>query len=819
QPRPTHTHTVFTDVTERILAERALRERTREFEGFFQIALDLLCITDPHGRFVRTNSAWITTLGYKPSELEGRSLTEFVHPEDLDATYASMGELAEGRTVTGLVNRYRTREGNYRTIEWRSAPLGDRIYAAARDITERVRADESREAQRRVLEFIIESDISGYWDWNIVTGSLFLSPGLKRMLGYSPSELPNHFNTLQAHMHPEDYARNGTILRRHFESHGREPFYDEVRWRHKNGSTIWVICTGGVVEWRPDGSPARMVGSHINITPAKEAEAKVQATNTRLAESIGEARLLAQKAEHANRAKSEFLANMSHEIRTPMNGVIGMTHLLLDTPLNPQQNSYARTIQSSGQSLILLINDILDLSKIEAGKLELESIPFELPRLLEDVSSPLRHQARAKDLRWLARWPDNLPRVVLGDPKRLRQILTNLAGNALKFTSTGQIELTAEILAPAQAPKITVRFQVTDTGPGIPPDKIDRLFQKFTQVDASTTRQYGGTGLGLAISKELINLQGGEIGVRSTPGQGSTFWFTLHLAPAATDQLPASVNTPNHFAPFPSATRLLLAEDNETNQQVALGILAKFGLTPRVVADGNAALAALAEADYDLVLMDIQMPGLDGLSATRILRSSTTPHRNKHVPVIGLSAHALTGDRADGLAAGFNDYLTKPIDPSALHATLQRWLREPGARNEEPAAGSKVPEAEAPKPASLPAYQLTSSELPSPINLAELKARMMDDDTMVSVIIRSFVGDLDRQLATIQAALAARDLPALARAAHSLKGASANLSAHPLREACLALEKAAQTADAPAAAEHAATTLRAAAALRAALPV
>ena len=813
QPQPSHTHTVFTDVTERILAERALRERTREFEGFFQIALDMLCITDAQGHFLRTNSAWTTSLGYKPAELEGRSFIELVHPDDIDATYACMGDLAEGRSVIGFANRYRTRDGEFRIIEWRAAPLGERIYAAARDITERLRAERARDAQHRVLEFIIESNISGYWDWNVITGIVLFSPGFKRMLGYAPTELRDHIDTLQAHMHPEDYASNGAVLRRHFESHGREPYCREVRWRHKNGSIVWVICTGGVVEWRPDGSPARMVGSHINITPAKEAETKLQATNSRLAEAIGEARQLALKAENANRAKSEFLANLSHEIRTPMNGVIGMTHLLLDTPLDPKQASYAHTIQSSGQSLILLINDILDLSKIEAGKIELETIPFELPRLLEDTTASFHHQAQEKNLRWLARWPADLPPVVLGDPKRLRQILTNLAGNALKFTATGQIEVSAEILPPAHPKKITLRFQVTDTGPGIAPEKIDRLFQKFSQVDASTTRQYGGTGLGLAISKELVTLQGGEIGVTSTPGQGSTFWFTLHLAPASPDQLLASLAAPaSRYAPFPPTTRILLAEDNETNRQVALGILAKFGLTPHLVADGHAALAALAAADYDLVLMDIQMPGLDGLAATRILRSTATPRRNRHVPVIGLSAHALTGDRADGIAAGFNDYLTKPIDPAALHATLQRWLKSPGAKIEEPRIEKPAPSA------TISHSSLVIPPAPAPINLAELKARMMDDDTMVSVIISSFVGDLDRQLATIQTALDARNLPALARAAHSLKGASANLSAHPLREACLALEKAALASNAPAAAEYAATTLRAAATLRAALP-
>ncbi len=786
---PSHTHTTFTDITDRINVERALRARNREFEGFFRISIDLLCIADPAGCLLRINTAWQTTLGYPSGQLEGRSFFEFIHPEDLPATRAAIANLSQEGTVAAFTNRYRTFDGGYRTIEWRAAPFGRLIYAAARDITERIRIEQSRESQRRVLEFIIESDISGYWDHTLANQVSFYSPSLKRMLGYTDAEFSNRFDSWEKYIHPDDRARAHSTLQRHIASHGSEPYYVEVRYRHKNGSIVWVICSGGVVEWQADGTPARMVGCHINITPAKEAEAKIQATNVRLSDAISEAQLMAIQADNASRAKSEFLANMSHEIRTPMNGVVGMTHLLLDTPLDDRQRHCAQTIQSSGQALLRLINDILDFSKIEAGHLELDTVDFDLAPFLEEFARPLRLQAQTKGLGFTCELPPGLRLRLKGDPSRLRQILTNLTGNALKFTQAGRVTVSVarQPLPAASKYHHLLRFSVKDTGPGIAPDQRERLFKKFSQVDASITRKFGGTGLGLAISKELAALMGGEIGVESIAGQGAEFWFTAGFAHAR-EESRLSSGAAVTASPLNAAARILLVEDNLINQQVAVGILKKFGLRTQLADNGQEAINALRAEAFDLVLMDIQMPVMDGITAVKTIRDPASGMAHRDLPIIAMTAHAVTGDSEIGIAAGFSDYLTKPIDPALLHAVLRRWLPAapafPGAATDQVAEPATPPPA-APVPVQEPA-----------INLDDLKRRLMDDATLVQHIIGAFRSDLDRQISTVRTAFAAGNLPALALAAHSVKGSSANLSAKPLSTACAALEKAAR-ANAP----------------------
>ena len=814
--RATHTHTTFTDVTERVLAERTLRERTREFEGFFQLALDLLCIADQDGRFLRTNTAWESVLGHQSADLQGARLVDLVHPDDLAATHAALDELARGRTVVGLVTRTRTRAGDHRVIEWRCAPLGRFIYAAARDITERIKAEESREAQRRVLEFVIESDISGYWDHDTANQTQFYSPAWKRMLGYAPDELPALPETWRRLILPEDIPVTLAAMDKHIASRGRESFYVEARYRHKNGSLVWVISSGGVTDWAPDGTPRRIVGCHIDITPAKESEAGLHAANARLAEAGARANQLAARAEIASRAKSDFLANMSHEIRTPMNGVLGMTHLLLSTQLNDMQRRFAETIQSSGQTLLHLINDILDLSKIEAGRLELVDHEFHLGAFLQELAVPFRLEAQAKGIHFACEFSPDLPGALRGDPARLRQVLVNLAGNALKFTTRGQVALRITSLPlPAGAVHAhLLRFAIQDTGPGIPAGQLDRLFQKFSQIDASYTRQFGGTGLGLAISKELVGLMGGEIGVESTPGVGSLFWFQIPFLAAA---LPAqSENEPaapaRELPALPSSARILLVEDNPTNQEVALGLLRRFGLEARVVGNGREAIDALAATEFDLVLMDIQMPVMDGLTATRAIRDLATGLDNPLIPIVGMTAHALIGDREQGLAAGMNDYLTKPIAPSALIQALRRWLPSAIDLPNVPAATPPTPSTP-----SAPAPAAAAPAVPEAIDWAELRGRLMGDDRLVRRILAAFPEDLDNILASIRAARDAGDLPAAARAAHTLKGAAANLGAAPLRAACDALEKAAVAADAPAVANHATEVFAAAETLRTAI--
>ncbi|MDQ6734910.1 MAG: ATP-binding protein, partial [Nitrospirota bacterium] len=526
-----------------------------------------------------------------------------------------------------------------------------------------------------------------------------------------------------------------------------------------------------------DGAPGTGGIAYIfDVTDRKHAEAD-------------RARLLASEhaAQEASRLKSEFLANMSHEIRTPLNGVIGMTSLLLDTTLNDEQRDQVDTIRRSGVALLAVINDILDVSKIESGKLELEIIDFDLRALVEDIEKTLSFAATRKSLRLATEVSPDVPLLLRGDSSRLHQILTNLVNNAIKFTVHGQVTLCLK-KDTESAEGLGLYCEVIDTGVGIPPEALGRMFQAFSQADASTTRRFGGTGLGLSICKHLVTLMGGDIGVRSVPGTGSTFWFRVPLQKG--QQLRNLPSTPLNKTPLQRGEhcRILVVEDNTVNQNIAVKMLTKLGFRADAVANGHEALDALRQIPYDLIVMDCQMPEMDGYETTAIIRKSDSLNR-KDIPIVAMTANATKSDEERCRQAGMDDYMTKPMSMDRFEAVLTKWLAKSSSNLSRHGA----------KAVTINGSHTVLNTAETHIDhdmLASLRELDSDDDPNFSKkLIRNFLNDTAERVRDMRQAFTMGDVEQVQRDAHRLKGTCGNMAAPYIGKLCGHLEVAAESAD------------------------
>jgi len=937
------------DITGRKQAEQALQSSEEQFRQLAENIRQVFWLKDPGtDGFLYVSPAFEQVWERSCDSIykDPNSRLAAIHPDDLASSRTAFARQMQGEEVESEY-RIRTPDGREKWIRGRTFPIRDRggklirIAGIAEDITERklheeelIRARANAEAanlqlaaQHAALDNernLLRTFIDNIPDWIFVkdTDSNFIvvNREFARCAGVEkPEDLigKSDRDLFPAEVAERIYEDDRAVIRS-----GRPMFNREETVEKSANKMSRILLTTKVPLLDSQGHVTGIAGMARDITKRKAMEDELREGNRELQRSIDRANQLALDAQAANRSKSEFLANMSHEIRTPMNGVIGMNGLLLSTNMDAEQRHYAEVIDTCARSLLTVIDDILDFSKVEAGKLEIDAINFNLHVLMGDFAGMMAERVGDKPLEFVCAVAPDVKADLRGDPGRLRQVLQNLVSNAMKFTHQGEVVVRVELISETDG-DVELRFAVRDTGIGIPRDKQQILFTSFTQVDASTTRQYGGTGLGLAISKKLVGLMGGEIGFESKEGEGSTFWFTIRLAKQSPDRqanvhkvpvkgarvLVVDDNATNREvltaqlqswgaavvavesgatalaclryaattgSPFQvavldmmmpgmdgatlgrailaegalkaiplvmmtslgqrgdalcfkeigfaaylikpvrpsdlfdclvnllagdrkaeprslitrhslqaarrSSARILLVEDNVTNQEVACGMLERMGWHADLARDGSEAVHALETRAYDLVMMDVQMPVMDGYEATRRIRDPESMVLNHDIPIIATTAHAMAGDAEKCLNAGMSDYISKPIDPKILESHLEKWLtrkqHQPPVAS--PAASARDSHAQIP---ATPSAALV-------FNREKFLERMMGDEEFAREVAAEFLKELPALVSILKQHVAQLDLEAIWKQAHKIKGSAANVGGEALRDVALKVEQA-----------------------------